>query len=324
MTVATHTLVLALAPFSEAALLVGPLAARRSVFPEESITLASSPGVCEVVRALGLANQVVPVPTLANVSKAPAGVFGNLSLLSRVRGAKFDTVVDLFPGIPSGLAALVAAGNRGVSDPGVYAEALLASRKSSRRLADPLLRLSQLLGVGSSPDRLDVVPGAEADAWVEKALQSTGYRGGGPVLTVHFSGSWTLTQMVDVASELRSQFDAWVIALDTPGEGSEARHVAGALGGRVLGVGSPSGERFIAALVRSSLVLTDDPGVANLAALARVRTVLIRIVLDLHSPVHQDFAVCSGLTADAVRTDAVRDAASILLAKSRTSSLFSE
>jgi len=216
----------------------------------------------------------------------------------------------------------VSGGGRSIGDPMAYVEAILSKGARKRAPVDPLLRLSQQLGVGDEASSIEIIPNAESDAWMERALASIGYKGGGAIVAVHSSGPWPADRFVDVASRLRSQFNAWVVALDTPAGGHFAKRFAGAVGGSVLGMGSPSGERFLAALARSSIVLTDDAGVANIAALARVRTVFVDIGVPSIVPQRRVMEVCGGPTAEAVSADAVHDAACSLMGRDRTSTLF--
>src|SRR5690348_2965154 len=101
----SHTLILAVAPFADAALAVGPLAARRAARPDEVVTFASVPGACEIVASLGLAETLVEAPVApaarASGAEAAAGAAADLfrsgAFLARMRRGRYDAVVDLFP-----------------------------------------------------------------------------------------------------------------------------------------------------------------------------------------------------------------------------------
>ena len=88
----------------------------------------------------------------------------------------------------------------------------------------------------------------------------------------------------------------------------------------MLGVGAPSGARFVAALERASLVVTDDTSVAYLAWLGHVPAVLV----EQRGP----YALAPRAGLDIVRAGAAADPAAVydaacrLISKQRTSSLF--
>jgi ADP-heptose:LPS heptosyltransferase len=314
----SQLLVLALAPFADAALLVGPLAARRAARPDERVTVAAPPGVCDVLAALGLADACWEVSSQA---PAPGEVFDVARLLYRARRERFDEVVDLFPHLRSLLASRLAAPARGASRaPAAFVDAAFRLRARVFGAYDPIQRIARLLGaVPGEPPRFGVDP--DSDAWLERALAATGYRGGEPILVVHSGGLWPDARFVEVAGRLRSAMDVRVVVVDTPREGSRARVLAGALGGTVLGLGAPSARRFFSAVSRASAVVTDDAGVAYLAGLVRAPALL---VARSGRPLPPGCG-CDPLTAADVAdvtVEAVYDAACKLVRRERTGPLF--
>jgi hypothetical protein len=326
----THTLILALAPFSDAALAVGPRATRREARPGERVTLAATAGVCEVVASLRLADELWETggsevsraaaeggPAVGVAVAGSADLFRTASFLMRARRARFDAVVDLFPKVGSLVASWLAVGGRAAAGTSRYVDALLRA-KSHAGAIDPVDRIAVLLGVDPDAVGLELGPEPEADEWIERALGATGYRGGVPVVVAHTQGAWTEDGFADVVGRLRSAFGAWPVVVDTPREGGRARKVAGALGGSVLGVGAPSGARFVATLARASLVVTDDTSVAYLSWLSRVPVVLVAAAGPLGLAERAGLVVVDA----AAGAPAVFDAACALVTKHRTASLF--
>lgn len=265
-----RVLVLALAPFRDAALLVGPLAVRRHARPGERITVAAPAGVCELLTSLRLADDVWEVGTKRASAPAVVGLYQAGALLARARRSRFDDVVDLFPTARSVLSSWLAAGANASPSTSRYVDGLLRRRQPAHVRVDERMRIAGLLGVDADEVALELGSEPEADAWIERALGVIGYRGGGPVVVVNPAGTWPDDRYAEVANRLRSAFSAWLVVLDTPRESGPARGLAGALGGSVLALGAPSGQRFVAALERASVVLTDDPAVTALAALGHV------------------------------------------------------
>lgn len=314
-----RTLILAIAPFASAAPLLEPLAARRAAYPEEKITIAGCPALGEVAVALGLAAEDWEVPVPGESPTQGGSAFGFLSLLARARRGRFDAVVDVFPKLGSTLAAMVA--GRPGSASVRRLERIGSGRSRGVSGVEAAMRLSAALGVAGIEARVDVAVDPEADAWMERALTAIGYRGGGAVLTMHTRGEWPLERLVEVGDRARSAFHAWLVALDAPKSNRRAKAVAAAIGGGVLGVGAPTGARFLASVSRSSLVVTDDPGVAYVAGLAHVPSVLVAASTAIVPDIANGAVVSDVRVAD-VQADAVLDAVGSLLGRPRTGSLF--
>jgi ADP-heptose:LPS heptosyltransferase len=320
MPMATRTLILALASFGDAALAVGPLAARRAARPDERVTLAGAAGVCEIAASLRLADEVWE--TGGGAAPGAWDLVRTAQFLVRARRARFDAVVDLFPRFGSMVASWLAMGGRAASSTSRYVDAFLKAKSAVQGSIDPVDRIAVLLGVDPNAAGLELRSEPESDAWVERALRAIGYRGGGPVVVVHTSGRWPLSAFAEVAARLRSGFGAWPVALDTPREAGLARQLAGALGGSVLGVTAPSGPRFIAALERASLVVTDDMSVAHLAGLGHVPAALAARRGPFRLGPRPGLRVLDAEAPVAAGASAVYDAACELMSKHRTASLF--
>lgn len=294
-------LVLALAPFPDALQAVEPLAARRRARPGESVTFAGPPGACDIARALGLSDACWDVGPTRRESKA-LSLYRTGVLLTRVRRGRFDEVVDLFPHLRSLAAAKLATPRRSRAD-AAFVEAVFRIRAKAPGGYDPRERIARLLEV--DPDRreaaVDFMPDLESDRWIERALAATGYHGGEPVIVVHASGVWPSDRFVDAAGRLRSALGARVVFIDTPREGKDAHTLAATLGGSVLGVGAPPAGRYLAAIARASVVLTDDAGTAQIATYLGAPAVL---------------------AAGELTAEAAFDAACKLVRRERTGALF--
>lgn len=316
----SNTLILALAPLAQSAMVLEPLAARRSTNPSERVTLVGCPALCEIAQALGLVADTWEVAPAAEPSRHAASVFGTVSLLAKARRGAFDLVIDLFPRMASGLTSIVA--GRPGSSSGNPLEGMFRSRARASGVVDPVSRMTQQLGVVG----IDVaIPGSvdpQADVWIERALHAIGYGGGGSVVVLHTSGAWPSERFAEVGERTRSAFGAWLVALDSPKGDRRAKTLAARLGGSVLGVGAPTGARFMAAIARASLVVTDDPGVAHVAGLAHAPVVLVSDADTRMPGDRSDRAVVTAAVTERVESSAVFDAVCYLLGRPRTGSLF--
>ncbi|MBK6313502.1 MAG: hypothetical protein IPF53_04065 [Blastocatellia bacterium] len=317
----SNTLILALAPLAESAMLLEPLAARRSTNPGERITLAGCPALCEIAKSLGLVADAWEVAPASDSSRSATSVIGAVSLLAKARRGAFDLVIDLFPRVASGLASIVAAGPSAPN--GNPLEGMFRSRSRAMGLVDPVSRMTQQLGVVGIDVAIPEAVDPDADVWIERALRAIGYGGGGSVVVLHTSGAWPTERFAEVGERIRSAFGAWLVALDAPKGDRRAKLLAARLGGSVLGVGAPTGARFLAAISRASLVVTDDQGVAHIAGLTHVPVVLVGGAETSLPGDRPDRSIVSAASADRVDSSAVLDAASYLLGRPRTGSLFS-
>lgn len=316
----SNTLILALGPLAESAMLLQPLAARRSTNPSERITLAGCPALCEIARSLGLVSDAWEVSPAAEGSRGTTSVFGAMSLLAKARRGAFDIVIDLFPRVASGLASIVAAGPRAsTANP---LDGMFRSRKHAAGIVDPVSRMTQQLGVVGIDVAIPAAVDPEADVWIERALRAIGYGGGGQVVVLHSSGAWPTERFAEIGERTRSAYGAWIVALDAPKGDRRAKALAARLGGSVLGVGAPTGARFLAAISRASLVVTDDVGVAHVAGLSHAPVVLVSDTSTKHAGDRPDRAVVSASSTERVDESAVFDAVGYLLGRSRTGSLF--
>jgi hypothetical protein len=138
-------LILALAPFGDALQALEPLAARRRATPGERVTFAGPPSACDVVAALGLAEECWEVGPAASAGKALKLYRAGL-LLVRARRGRFDEVVDLFPQLRSVAAARLAMARRTRAD-AAFIEAAFRIRAKVRGAYDPRERIARLLDV---------------------------------------------------------------------------------------------------------------------------------------------------------------------------------
>ncbi len=318
----THTLILAIAPFADAALVVGPLAARREAQVDERITFAGAAGVCEVITSLGLAESVVEAP----ISHGPTAVAGgartlvrSATFLSKLRRSRYDDVVDLFPKVSSMAVAWLSAGGKASSSTSRYLDTFFKAKSAVHGSIDPVDRIAAMLGVDPDSVGLQLYADPENDRWIERALHATGYSGG-PIVAAHTSGRWELSAYTEVIDRLRGAFGALPIAVDTPRESGYARQLAGALGGNVLGLSALAGGRFVAALARASLIVTDDTSVAYLSWLASVPVVLAVSASPYRLAPRAGLCVVDASSANSASS--VYDAACELIGQHRTASLF--
>ena len=315
-----NILILAVAPFADAAMLVGPLAVRRELLRDDRITVVTTAGAAEVVRALGIADEVWEVGATGRAPRDARDAYRTASMLLKARKGRFGSVIDLFPKPLSMVAALAATGGRSITASPRYGDLLLGSRAAAFGHDDPIERIAGLIGVATVAAELLHTIDPESHVWVERALGAIGYDGG-PVVSVVSTGLWPVERFVDVASRLRDGYQAWIVALDAPRGERNAPKIAEALGGHVLGVASPAGSRFLAALARSSVLVTDDLGAAAIATLLGVPSVVVA-ASGARLPTLHDRVVLTAPEAQHIDPDSVLDAASKLVGKSRTSQLF--
>lgn len=316
-----NTLILAAAPFGDAALAVGPMAARRAMAPDERVTIATHPGAGDLLRALDLVDDVWETGQDGAAPPEVVGAYRSVSMFIRAARTKFQHVIDLFPSVQTRALSLVASSGKKTNSTMKYLDALLKGRSAGLGLADPISTFALALGVDPGFEQPHLEVDAESDVWIERALASTGYSGG-PIVVVHSSGRWPHDRFVEVGERLRRTFSVMPVVLDSPRSQNDARTIANALGGSVLGVSAPLAGRFLSALARSSVVVSDDVGTSYVASLLGAPSVHIVVGKSTRLDETPGRKVMASLAPDGVPVDPVFEAAGELVRRERTGPLF--
>ena len=249
--------------------------ALRAAYPRTFLTAAVGRGTCELLSNAGLADETIDLGVINHPSGVGSAIKRFAQITKKARQREFDLVLDFAPGPETQLIARFVLNTRTVSPSKLHNifDKLLGRMgvvpPPGSDFADCANLLGQI-GVKISDKRLGLEVPAEENVQFEKLLAKRGSRGGEPVVVLHASltgGSrgWPVEHFGELASRLANGLQARVVAVDQP-LGSEFTDAAGSLLPRgAIKIESPRAYEMLAAVARASLVITDEPGLAEAA-----------------------------------------------------------
>jgi len=319
---ADSILALDASPFGRSLDLIPSINAIRSAHPTVHIAVAASAGICELLTSLRMIDKAVSFgPIKPSQRGLGSGLMRLIALSRSVRGDEIDLVLDFSPTVSTLLYGLtrrskiitpVASGQRWAGAP--------SFGRSRRRpaAADPYASILDQLDLNSDISSWAHVPLPHESSRFEESLARSGYKGGEPVLLLYtmepgWPRSWPIHNYAELAVRLSSNYGVRVVAADVPYSADFAARIAFLLPRQAVKLRSPRAAELVAAVARSSLVVTDDSGVARMAAGQGTP------VIDLGTPLGG-----GGMPPASARRDleAVYQEACHLLKASRTGALF--
>lgn len=153
-------------------------------------------------------------------------------------------------------------------------DVLLAGSGRPRRSADHLADCESVLrqlGLRMTDRRLGVTVGVDGHARFEDLLVRSGSRGG-EFIVAFYSGAvgrdsgWPVERFAEIAVRLSNNYGARVLAMDEPTDQAFTKAIGGMLPQGAIKLVTPRALEVAAAVARSSLVVTDDSGLAQLAS----------------------------------------------------------
>jgi ADP-heptose:LPS heptosyltransferase len=292
-------------PFGQSLALLPSMRAIRSAHQQIRIAAAASTGTCELIAALRLADQIIDLGAIR-----PSGGFGDAAtrFFRLLKGRdQFDMVLDFWPRLETQLAlGLPAQVLRPKSLPKLL-DQLFSRRRTSfeHHLAECQIILHQL---GLRPAQLHIgiePPQQENDRFEQLAARCEPRLG---PLAVFYASDAGAEGFAELAARLHN-FGARVAAVDAPYTDAFTKRLALK---PVLKLARPRAMEVLAAIARASLLITDDSGMAHLAAELHTPAILIG---EDHTPSAMSFTWLDPI-------DEIFEAACQILQRNRTPSLF--
>lgn len=316
--------------FGRALLMLPAMQALRDAFPEAFIHSAASKGMSELLKVFHLSNETIDLGVIKPTEQGYGSAMNRLLRLMRAtNGDDLDFVVDFTPRLETQIASRLGWRTRHVTPAKLsnLIDALLKRKPSltDDHAADCAVALKKI-GVNSIADRFDFTMTNEDGHRFEEVLKRAGFRGAEPVVILYAAQAraaqqWPLEKFTEIASRLANNFDARIVAVDEPFTSEFTKAIKTSLPKGAITLTAPSAIDFLSALARSSLVITDESGVAKTAR-------------DLHAPVIElaeepsPFAespshrILRSSWRSRISTDEVFEAACEIIKEGRTLSLF--
>jgi ADP-heptose:LPS heptosyltransferase len=183
------------------------------------------------------------------------------------------------------------------------------------------------VGVQMNDLRLGITPAVEEDARFEQRLSTAGSRGGELIVLLYASNplsrqSWPVDAFGEIGMRLANNFSARIVAADEPCDDAFTGAVSSLLPSGAIKLAEPRALELVAAVARASLVITDEPGIAQIAS--ELSTPVIEIA-DANSATAESSSahrIAQGSSRSRVSPESVYEIAGELIQENRSRSLF--
>ena len=321
-----------MSPFGQSLAMLPVIRALRASYPMTLLVAAAPSGTCGLLTGGGLVDETISLGVIKLSDRGRSGVLKRLLGLAKVaRGRSFDVVLDFSPSIETLVASRLALRGRVFSPsrlPRVISMLLDLGVTSRAGLApSDYANVLRQVGVELNDMQLGITPSVEEDARFEQRLSTAGYRGGELIVLLYASNplsrqSWPIDAFGEIGMRLANNFNARIVAADEPSDDAFTGAVSSLLPSGAIKLAEPRAQELVAAVVRASLVITDEPGIAQIAS--ELSTPVIEIA-DANSSTAESSSshrIAQGSSRSRVSPEAVYEIAGELIQENRSRSLF--
>jgi ADP-heptose:LPS heptosyltransferase len=263
-------------PFGRSLTLLPVMRALRASFPQAYLGVAAHVGTCETLQAQDLVDTTISLGVVKLPASGADAIKRGWTLVRQIRGYNFDLVLDFSPRLETQLISRL------------VMKAPVLSPTRLHRAFGRLLDFSGAVRPGCSTfddyssvlrqlkaeirdKRFGVVPSPEEDSAFEKRLYSSGSRGGEMLVLLYASNpanaqGWPVAAFGEIGTRLANNFNARIIVADEPSDDSLTRSVDQWLPPSAIKLADPRALEVFAAIARASVVITDEPAIAQIAS----------------------------------------------------------
>lgn len=308
-------------PFGRSIALLPVVRSLRAALPNVYIAVATSKGTCELLTAIGIVDEAIDLGVIkSSESGAGSAIKRFAQLFQRARRRDYDLVLDFAPRLETQMLSRLVVRARTVT-PSRLPHVMEMLLGGSNKTPDYENVLKQI-GVSFGNARLSVSLPDEENAQFEYLLERNGSRGGEPIIVLYAAGNgWPVESFGEIGQRLANNFGARVIIADEPSDKSFTEAASALLPQTAIKLASPRALELAAAVARASLVVTDEPGFARMAA--DMGTPVIEIAEARNgSRLAKSHRVVQGSSRARVSADDVYEIACEVIQDSRSASLF--
>lgn len=331
---ARSVLAIQMSSFGESLGLLPAMRALRASYPKAFLVAAAPGGTCELLRDCGLVDEVI---SLGVIKPSDGGHSGTLKrLVGLLRGARrydFDLILDFSPSLETQIASRLGLRSRvftptsGSRVIGMLLELGGAGRATGRPSRSNYANVLQQIGVELNDFGLAITPRAEEDARFEQRLAAGGSRGGELIGLLYASNPnnrrfWPVDAFGEIGTRLANNLNARIVAADEPSDNSFTRAVSRCLPPGAIKLAEPRTLELIAAIARSSIVITDEPAIAQIASERGTPVIEIADAISTTAASSTTHRIARGSSRKFVSTDEVYEIASEMIHENRSPSLF--
>jgi ADP-heptose:LPS heptosyltransferase len=297
------------------------------------LVAATSAGIGELLRASGIIDEAIDLGVIKSSERGFAGSLKRFAgLVRRARRFSFDLVLDFSPRLETQITSRLFLGARTLTPSRIpRAIEVLLSFAAGRGAADSsalsdYYRVLQQTGVELNDTRLVFAPRVEEDARFEERLAKGGSRGGELIVLLYASNpndsrGWPADAFAEVAVRLTNNLGARIVAADEPSDDAFTNAMGALLPPAAIKLARPRALELLAAIARSSIVITDEPGLAQIGSGLGTPTLEIADTISASTP-SSTHRILEGSSRKRVSTDEVYETACELIQDSRSASLF--
>jgi ADP-heptose:LPS heptosyltransferase len=321
-------------PFGQSLGLLPVMRALRASYPKTFLVAAAPGGTCELLTAYDLVDDAVSIGVVkASDSGHEGGLKRFMGLFRGARRYDFDLILDFSPSLETQIFSRlimrtrVFTPSKGSRLVGMLLELGGGSRSASRAARSDYANVLQQIGVDLSDIRLAITLPAEEDARFEQRLAKSGLRGGELIGLLYASNpnsrrSWPVDAFGEIGTRLANNFNARIIAADEPSDNTFSRTVSADLPGSAIKLAEPRALELIAAIARASIVITDEPAVAQIASELGTPAIEIADAMSSSADSSATHRIARGSSRSKVTADEVYEIASEMIQENRSPSLF--
>jgi ADP-heptose:LPS heptosyltransferase len=258
-------------PFGRSLDLVPSINLIRGAWPGAHIAVAASAGICELLTSFRLVDKSVSLGAIKPSQKGVGSGLLRLIRLSRsVGGDEIDLVLDFSPRLTTLLYSLTRRAK--IITPVVNRrKRSVVGDSAGRRNGRPEYKsILNQLDLSTDISAWSHLPVPHESTRFEELLARSGFKGGEPLLLLYtaetgWSRSWPTHNYAELGVRLQGGYGVRVVAADVPYTSDFTGNIGTLLPKEAIKLRAPKAAELVAAVARSSLVVTDDSGVAGMA-----------------------------------------------------------
>ena len=305
----------------------------RAAYPGTLLVAAASNGTCELLSASGIVDETITLGVIKSTDRGGSALRRFLSLVRRSRRFSFDLVLDFSPRLETQIVSRLVMGARTITPSklprvlGMLLDLGGARRTAGRSAASIYANVLRQAGIEMNDGRVGIALPPEENTRFESRLASGGSRGGELIALLYAANpgnrdGWPVVAFGEIGTRLTNNFGARVIAADEPSDEAFTDAARAFLPPGAIKLAVPRALELMAAMARASIVITDEPGIAQVAS--ELNTPVVEVG-DASSPTPKPFTahrIARSSTRARVSTDEVYDIACEMIQESRSASLF--
>lgn len=263
-------------PFGRALASLPAIRALRLAYPKTLIVTAATRGIIELLTIGNLVDEAIDLGVIHSSNQGLLGAAGRSArLFGQARKENFEMVLDFSPGPETQVISRIVLGAKTVTPLSVshFVDRLLGRSRTPRagdHRAECASVLDQL-GISIDDREPPIGPSAEDNDKFEQLLARNKSRGGEPIAVLHGAigderRGWPAERFGEIASMLSNNLGARIVAADEPHRRAFTGAVSSLLPKGSIKLAAPRAIELLAAIARASILITDEPGIADAAA----------------------------------------------------------